>query len=637
MVSTAWVAPSSCAFSRLKATGSTAMTWPRPGVRRALHGVDADAADAHDDDACRPGWTSAALTAEPQPVPTPQPTQAGDLERDVLSIFTAERIVDRRGLDEGRDAAHLADRRSPSAILSRKLVGSSHREPASSPAPRSQRFCWPEAHQRQWPQEGRNEKTTWSPSSKPLSFGADLGDDAGALVAARERVDADRDVAGGDVVVGVAQPGGHQLDLDLARPRVVDLEVHDLPRAGSRAHDRAAGVDGQGTSSSPSSSRADRACAGTHDCPARYGPGHTAERGVQRRRAARGARCTVLHVRDTGRCARGPGGRGRRRAGRADRGPAAGAAGLEVLVLDKHTARPIRCPARCTWTTRCFRVLQAAGVADAFRRAAGRSPGCACWTAGTGCWRSSAATRRRASTAGRRGRWCTSPTSRRCWPRPWRGPGDRPSGAGRGHRTDPGRRRRHARRRRRRGGPVRPGGRGARLRRRRQHRARADRRAMRDLGPADRWLVARRPLAGTAADLAGCAPGVRLAPAGDVHAGDRRPVPLGVPAGAGETVADATAPDRLARSRAGRPARRRDLRAAEYTFRAQVADRWRAGRVLLAGDAAHLTRRSSGRGWGSGCATCTSSPGSWPPSWPARRTTSCWTPTRRSASRTPAR
>lgn len=42
------------------------------------------------------------------------------------------------------------------------------------------------------------------------------------------------------------------------------------------------------------------------------------------------------------------------------------------------------------------------------------------------------------------------------------------------------------------------------------------------------------------------------------------------------------------------------LRIAEYTFRAQIADRWRRGRIFLLGDAAHLTPPFIGQGMGAG-------------------------------------
>ncbi len=42
------------------------------------------------------------------------------------------------------------------------------------------------------------------------------------------------------------------------------------------------------------------------------------------------------------------------------------------------------------------------------------------------------------------------------------------------------------------------------------------------------------------------------------------------------------------------------LRVAEYTFRAQIADRWRRGNVFILGDAAHLTPPFIGQGLGAG-------------------------------------
>lgn len=42
------------------------------------------------------------------------------------------------------------------------------------------------------------------------------------------------------------------------------------------------------------------------------------------------------------------------------------------------------------------------------------------------------------------------------------------------------------------------------------------------------------------------------------------------------------------------------LRVAEYTFRAQIADRWRRGNIFLLGDAAHLTPPFIGQGMGAG-------------------------------------
>jgi 3-(3-hydroxy-phenyl)propionate hydroxylase len=125
--------------------------------------------------------------------------------------------------------------------------------------------------------------------------------------------------------------------------------------------------------------------------------------------------------------------------------------------------------------------------------------------------------------------------------------------------------------------------------------------SMRDLGPPDRWLVldvrSAVPLPVWPGAHQVCdsrQPATFMPVTGDRYRWERRLAP-------GESVADATASDRLAALLAPvDPAAVEIVRAVEYTFRAQVAGRWRAGRVLLAGDAAHLSPPFVGQGMGLG-------------------------------------
>jgi 3-(3-hydroxy-phenyl)propionate hydroxylase len=120
---------------------------------------------------------------------------------------------------------------------------------------------------------------------------------------------------------------------------------------------------------------------------------------------------------------------------------------------------------------------------------------------------------------------------------------------------------------------------------------------MRDLGPAERWLVvdleAQRPLDVWPGVHQVCDP-VRPATFMPI-AGLRYRAEFRLHDG--ETAADLDLPALLAGFGA---AGCTITRAAEYTFAARVADRWRSGRVLLCGDAAHLTPPFIGQGLGLG-------------------------------------
>jgi 3-(3-hydroxy-phenyl)propionate hydroxylase len=120
---------------------------------------------------------------------------------------------------------------------------------------------------------------------------------------------------------------------------------------------------------------------------------------------------------------------------------------------------------------------------------------------------------------------------------------------------------------------------------------------MRDLGPTERWLVvdllADAPLAVWAGVQQVCdaeRPATFMPVTGLRYRAEFR-------LHADEAADDLDLPALLARFGA---AGCTVVRAAEYRYAAQVADRWRRGRVLLCGDAAHLTPPFIGQGLGLG-------------------------------------
>jgi 3-(3-hydroxy-phenyl)propionate hydroxylase len=125
--------------------------------------------------------------------------------------------------------------------------------------------------------------------------------------------------------------------------------------------------------------------------------------------------------------------------------------------------------------------------------------------------------------------------------------------------------------------------------------------SMRRLGSPDRWLVldvrSRAPLPiwpGVHQVCDSRRPATFMPVTGDGYRWEAR-------LAAGETVAEATTPDRLAVLLTPiDPDDVEIVRAVEYTFRAEVADLWRVGRVFLAGDAAHLSPPFIGQGLGLG-------------------------------------
>ena len=208
----------------------------RPGVARALHGVDADAADAGDDH----GLAGPDVRGVDRRAPAgghAAADQDGLVQRQVVVDLDHRVLVDRAVLGERADHAHRAvvaaraGEREPRAgqvtledrrahVADRLLPGGA---PAAGAAVRDERA---------------DDVVT---GGDPGDARADLLDDPRALVAEHHRQPR-REVTVHDVQVGVAQPRMGVADQHLPRLGAVEVELLDLDRLARLDDDRGLGL-----------------------------------------------------------------------------------------------------------------------------------------------------------------------------------------------------------------------------------------------------------------------------------------------------------------------------------------------------------------------------------------------------------
>src|SRR5215469_2374230 len=210
---------------------------PGASEPRALHRVAADPARAEDDNGVSGpharrvhGGTPAGRNAAAD--------QARDLPRDLLHERHARPLRDDRVLREGAQGAKAAE------VLVAQVEPERAVEEHAGPGVEAL-----DAHVRVAGRAGPARAAGRDVGADngvarldPAHVRPDRLDDAGTLVTADDWQAHPR-IARGDVVVGVAQPGGHDLDPDLVRLRVVELQVGDLPAGVIRLRDRGAGGD----------------------------------------------------------------------------------------------------------------------------------------------------------------------------------------------------------------------------------------------------------------------------------------------------------------------------------------------------------------------------------------------------------
>ncbi len=152
------------ACSRLNSSGSTAMTLRAPANAAPWTALIPTPPIPYTT-VVSPGRTPPAFTAVPHPVGTPQPASATVASGRSSSILTQE-CSDTTDRCENVPSRHIWPKSSPSAWNRNVPSG---RQLSTNSAPRSHRLVMPRAQNRQCPQVGRNEQTTWSPGLSRLT------------------------------------------------------------------------------------------------------------------------------------------------------------------------------------------------------------------------------------------------------------------------------------------------------------------------------------------------------------------------------------------------------------------------------------------------------------------------------------
>ena len=153
--------------------------------------------------------------------------EAGHLERDRRIDLHHRALVHHHVRAEGAEQRHRED----GLALGVNAVGAVRDGRAAEQARAQVAQVAQSCLTRRTPAAGRDERQHHVVAgSDVLDAGADLGDDACALVAAEHREAGHRDVAGHQVVVGMAHARRFHLDLDFVLDGIADLDLLDRPR-----------------------------------------------------------------------------------------------------------------------------------------------------------------------------------------------------------------------------------------------------------------------------------------------------------------------------------------------------------------------------------------------------------------------